>query len=291
MSEPTTITCINGRFAMAHRAAVPAADRGFRFGDGLFETIRLEAGVPYQWELHMARLAQGMAAIALTPPAIDWQEMARRTIHKNKAREGFLRITVSRGVGSRGYLPYPPEMPPTWLIEYLTPLPAPAAPYQLWLSRWAKIPGQCLPAGQKLAQGMNSILALQEARDHQCDDALQLTTDGLLSEAASANLFWLAGGTLYTPSLETDCLAGTTRDAVLRLSHLPVRTATLGLGALEKADAVAIANTRLGLHAVRRIQPMGWEFPAGYPEMEKLAAALKTDRQRHARQHAAAWAA
>ncbi len=58
------ITCLNGRMVRAGRAAVPVADRGFRFGDGVFETVRIERFVPYQWELHMARLAEGLRRAA-----------------------------------------------------------------------------------------------------------------------------------------------------------------------------------------------------------------------------------
>ena len=291
MAEPTTITCINGRFTAAHRAAVPVSDRGFRFGDGVFETIRLEGGVPYQWELHLARLQQGLAAIGIRAPEVDWADLACRTIQRNRAREGFLRIAVSRGSGSRGYQPWPPGMPVTYVIEYLPAAPASDAPYRLWLSRWAKTPAQCLPVQMKLAQGMNSTLASEEARAGECDDALQLTTGGLLSETASANLFWIANGTLFTPSLECDCLNGTTRDAILRLSHLPVHTVALGLAALEEAEAVAIANVRLGLHPVSAILPMGWQYGIAHPEFARLREALKQDRARYRKQHAAAWGA
>lgn len=288
MTEPTT-TCINGRFTLAHRAAVAAADRGFRFGDGVFATIRLVGGVPYQWELHLERLAQGMAAIGIDAQ-IPWQVMVSKTIARNKAQEGFLRLAVSRGVGSRGYLPFPQNMPATYVIEYLPALPAPSAPYRLWLSRWAKIPAQCLPAQFKLAQGLNSTLALQDAAANGCDEALQLTPDGLISEAASANLFWLADGQLHTPSLDTNCLNGTTREAVLRLSPVPVHAAHAGIAALEKAEAVFLTNTRLGVHPISAIEPMGWRFPTEHPLLKGLQKALSEDRASHHKQHAALWA-
>lgn len=289
MTEPT-ITCINGRFTRAHRAAVPLADRGYRFGDGLFETIRLDDGVPYQWEQHMQRLAQGMAAIGLGA-VIDWQGLAQKTIARNGATEGFLRLSISRGVGSRGYQPFPPGMPPTYAIEYLPALPAPDKPYRLWLSSWAKIPNTCLPTSFKLAQGMNSILGQQQAAEHECEEALQLSTSGMLSEAGSANLFWILQGTLYTPSLETGCLGGTTREAVMRLSHLPVRVVQQGLATLEQAEAVFLSNVRLGVHAVAQLQPMGWQFNPSHPDMARIAQAIAADRHRYAARNRAVWEA
>lgn len=279
MAEPTTITCLNGSFTAASRAAVPLTDRGFRFGDGVFETVRIENGAPYQWPLHFQRLLGGLAAIGILAPEIEWEPLLRRTIARNQARDGFLRIAVSRGTGSRGYLPHPPAMPVTYAIEYIPAIAPPAAPYRLWLSEWAKIPANCLPAKFKLAQGLNSTLALQEATGHGCDEALQLNTNGMLSETASANLFWLKNGTLFTPSLDCHCLAGTTRDALLRLSPLPTRMVQSGIQALETADAVFITNTRLGIHPVASIQPLGWEYRP-HPIIPELQRLLDADRKR-----------
>lgn len=287
MTEPT-ITCINGRFARAHRAAVPVADRGFRFGDGVFETIRIVGGVPYQWELHMQRMAQGLAALRISIE-VPWDLMAKKTIQKNAARDGYLRIAVSRGMGSRGYQPFPPDMPASFAIEYLPPLPAPEKPYRLWLSNWAKIPANCLPGKFKLAQGVNSILAVQDANQNGCDEALQLSTDGMVSEAGSANIFWLAEGALHTPSLETNCLSGTTREAVMRLSHLPVRVVNVGLPTLQKADAVFITNTRFGIHPVSGIEPLGFTFATNHPDMQRLVRAVQDDRDRYRTRHAEGW--
>lgn len=288
MTEPT-ITCINGRFLPSARATVTVADRGFRFGDGVFETIRLEQGVPYQWETHMERLALGLAAIGIREE-LPLAAMARKTLKRNAAKEGFLRIAVSRGVGSRGYLPFPPDMPATFVIEYLPPLPALELPLTLWLSSWAKIPPQCLPGKFKLAQGMNSILAMQEAVAHGCHDALQLTPSGMLSEAGSANLFWIQGGILHTPSLETGCLGGTTRDAVLRLSPLPVKIAQAPLSALGGADMVFVSNARLGIHPVAQVLPNSWQFATRHPDFLMLQQALADDRARYRKRHAKEWA-
>lgn len=264
----------------ADRAAVALADRGFRFGDGVFETIRLIHGVPYLWGLHMARLTQGLQALQIIPPEIHWPEFAAAVIQKNKANEGFLRIAVSRGVGSRGYLPHPPGMPATWAIEYLPPLALPEAPFNLWLSAYAKIPPQCLPTQHKLAQGISSTLAALQAQQNGCDDALQLTVDGMISETSSANLFWIDQNVCYTPGLETGCLAGTTRDAVFRLCPLEIRVVSRPLSALAAVQAVFITNSRLGVFPVASIHPMGWNFNTHHHAVREL-------QQRFSREHAA----
>lgn len=280
---------LNGRMLLEDGAAISIADRGFRFGDGVFETLRIENGVPYQWELHLTRLLAGLVALRIVPPDIDWAEHARKLLRRNKVKDGFLRIAVSRGVGSRGYMPFPPGMPPTWLLETLPPLAAPEKPCTLWLASNARVPLTALPMQHKLAQGVGSTLALMEATDHRCDEALQLTTEGLLCEAASANLFWVKGGTLYTPALDTGCLAGTTRDAVLRLSALPSKTVQAGLSQLEKAEMVFLSNSRLGIWPVSEIQPMGWRYAPHASFLRKLATALNRDRASYALRSRKEW--
>jgi len=282
-------SCVNGRFMRAARAALPVADRGFRFGDGVFETIRLEADMPYQWPLHMARMAAGLAALRIPMPEIDWAAYVRHMIRKNKANDGFLRIAVSRGSGSRGYLPHPAHMPASWVMEYLPPLEIPTEPFQLWLSQIARTPLQALPVNYKLAQGVGSTLALLEANDHACQEALQLSSTGLLCETASANLFWLKDDVLYTPSLDCGCLSGTTRDAVLRLSTLPTHTVQAGLGILQHAQAVFISNARLGIWPIQRLQPMGWTFNARHPFIKKMSDLLARDRVRETQAQKTLW--
>ena len=76
MSTPA-FTCINGTFLPANAAAMPVSDRLVRFGDGIFETIRFEGGVPYQWEAHMARMDAGLTSLRITPPIVDWRATAR----------------------------------------------------------------------------------------------------------------------------------------------------------------------------------------------------------------------
>lgn len=287
--ETKQFTCLNGRFVLAHRAAVSVDDRGFRFGDGLFETIRIERGTPVYWEAHMQRLALGLRAVGIDLPLSPLQPFARKLLLKNEAQEGFLRLAISRGVGSRGYLPHPPGMPPHWVMEWLPRPHADAPAASLWLSSYAKIPPQCLPTAFKLAQGMGSSLAIMQARDHGADDALQLTPAGEIAEAASANIFWLREGTLFTPGLETGCLGGTTREAILRLSPYPTRLVREGLSSLEAAEAVFLTNARVGVQPVKSLQPAGWSFNATHFIHRQMLALLATDRLKDVMAHRAQW--
>lgn len=285
-----SITCINGQFLTADAAKLPITDRGFRFGDGVFETVCVHSGVGYQWPLHLDRLEKGLKALRITPPAVDWRDVARQLLTKNQSNQGFIRISVSRGVGSRGYMPLP-EIIPNWVMEYLPPSPPLDGACVLWRSTITRPPLSALPVNHKLAQGVGSTLALMEARDHNADEALLLTHDGFLSEAASANLFWMIGSEIYTPSLKTGCLAGTTRMAVMRLASKPVHEVIATPDKLERADAAFLTSARVGIWPVERVIDMETSFDIGHTPLVKLQKALIKDQEAHVETHRAEWLA
>ncbi len=271
------ITCLNGVFMPAANAVLPVADRGFRFGDGVFETIRIVRGTPYQWEIHTARLMAGLATLRITGPEVDFVAMAKQTLLRNHATDGFLRISVSRGVGSAGYMPQPTDIRPNWVMEYLPPRPAPAAPYRLWLSSYTRPHPSSMPSNHKLAQGVSSTLALLEAAENGCEDALQRTADGVVSCAASANFFWIKGRMIFTPSLSTGCLSGTMRAAVMRCSGGAIHECEADISTLETADAAFISNARLGVWPISAIEPLGISFNPQHPVFEQLQRDINSD--------------
>lgn len=245
---------LNGKQVPAGEALLPVADRGFRFGDGVFETIAVHNGTPYQLELHLARLKSGLAAIRIeTDDSLE--KPIRDLIAKNKVVDGFVRVAISRGSGSKGYLPIGNE--PTIVIETMPRTPGPESA-TLHLSAVRKIPLACLPVYHKLAQGLNSTLARMEAEEHGCFEALMLTTEGYVAEASSANIFWVKDGVLYTPHLSTGALAGTTRAAILRLMNFKVEEVSQKLDALEKADELFLTNVNWGVLPVTALGAREW---------------------------------
>lgn len=269
---------LNGQFLPAEEALIPVADRGFRFGDGVFETIRVRGGVPYQLEWHLERLQKGLSAIKITcnlQPAT-----CNQLIQKNNLREGFLRIAISRGVGSVGYLPMP-DITPTIVIETL-PLGNVPESANLYVSQYKKMPLTSLPVNYKLAQGMNSTLARMEAQEQGCFEALQLNSDEMLCEASSGNLFWVKGDIIYTPSLATGCLDGSTCAVLMRLMKIEEILAPLDI--LEAADEVFITNCAWGVLPVTALKPQGWSWQIG-ARARQLQTALKHDIEQYAHQH------
>jgi len=265
---------VNGEWVPAGEATVPVADRGFRFGDGVFETIAVHHGRLYQGAWHLARLREGLQALAIDPPEVAWDRLLQELITRNDLSEGFIRLAVSRGVGSRGYLPVA-GIRASLIIEPLPAVPPPCAPATLWLGTYRRPSPAAFPTHVKSSQGLTSTLGLLEAHARQCDEGLLLDDAGHLCEATSANLFWLADATIYTPGLSTGCVMGSTRAAIMRLA--PVREVQAPLAALQAAECVWLSNCRVGLWPVQALQPQGWRWPPTHPRLQALQAHYADD--------------
>lgn len=247
---------LNGRVLEEANAHIALSDRGFRYGDGVFDTLRVNAGRIHQPTWHMDRLQRGLQALRIHFDVKPIPELCQEILRKNSVKDGLLRIQVTRGPGGRGYLPAQ-NVEPTWVIETL-PLPVvPAEPISLFLSRIHKIPASSLPVQFKLCQGLNSTLARMEAADHGCFDALLLNEKGQICETSSANIFWAKGNTVYTPSLACGVLEGSVRAALLRISPSKIHEVEADIDTLKEADGVFICNTAWNILAVKNIEPLG----------------------------------
>jgi branched-subunit amino acid aminotransferase/4-amino-4-deoxychorismate lyase len=135
------------------QAAVPVFDRSFLYGDGLFETLRVANGRPFRWGQHLERLRRGGDFLGLKIPfgCKALEQFAAELIAKNQMPEALLRVTVSRGVGPRGYSPRGADRPV--LVMTLHPLPGAPAAHP---PRWRLITSSFrLAAGERLAHFKN----------------------------------------------------------------------------------------------------------------------------------------
>ena len=112
---------LNHTLLAADQAVVSVQDRGFKYGDGVYETIGVHGDVPYQFELHIERLASALKAIRIDFDTTGLKDQCRQLLHKNQCENGILRIQITRGSGSRGFLPFQSSAP-TVFIETL-PMP------------------------------------------------------------------------------------------------------------------------------------------------------------------------
>jgi len=193
-----------------------------------------------------------------------------------------LRISVSRGVGSKGYLPTTSH--PNWVLECIAPSSMPEHD-SLAVSQYRRTPPSCLPTACKTAQGLGSSLALMDAQDAGFSNALMLTPDGMVSEAANANIYWENAGQIYTPALSTGCVSGVIRTRLMQLGSIEEVTAPLS--ELLAAECVMLSNSRAGLLPVRAIGTQ--TMPDSGSLLPLLRLQLDQDSIHYARLHAATW--
>ncbi|MGZ5569184.1 MAG: aminotransferase class IV, partial [Limisphaerales bacterium] len=117
------IVFLNGKFVPEEQAVVSIFDRGFLYGDGLFEAIRIRAGKPFRWNQHLQRLQQGADLLKLKLPfsSENLLTYAQELSAKNHMPEAILRLYVSRGIGERGYSPKGANNPFLAMALYPTP--------------------------------------------------------------------------------------------------------------------------------------------------------------------------
>lgn len=245
---------LNHTLVQAEKAMVHVSDRGFRYGDGMFETIAVYDGVPYRLDWHLSRLKKGLEAIRI-PLYVDFlRNESAILLEANHVKDGLLRIQITRGAGGRGYLPNA-DATPTTVVETLPPVDIPSTPVSLLASTYAKIPSSAIPV-YKHCNGLNHTLARMEAAENGCFDALMLGESGHVCETTSANIFWVKNRQLFTPALECGAMSGSVRSALLEISPYPVKEVRASVAALADADAVFLTNVAWKILPVAELKPL-----------------------------------
>lgn len=251
---------LNGRFVPEEQAVVSVLDRSFLYGDGLFETMLVLNGKPFRWDQHLERLARGAEFLKIKIPfkAAELRDFVAELVSVNSVCDALLRLTLSRGVGPRGYSPKGAES--ATVVMSLHPLAAPICDTEGRISapdrRWNLITSSFrLPAGEAVAQfktcnKLTQIMARMEADAAGADEALLLNTNGQVVEASTSNLFWIERDTVCTPPLASGILAGVTRAVVLdvcRTLRLEFRETETSLEQLKRAQGVFLSLSSLGV--------------------------------------------
>ncbi len=240
---------LDGRLVEREDARIDPADRGFTLGDGLFETIRAEAGCAAYLDRHLKRLKEGaqVLGIPLSWPDAAIEAALTALLAAEGLREAALRLTLTRGPGPRGIVP-PAEPHPTLMIT-AGPLPPPAGPARLVIATVTRRNEMSPLARLKTLNFLDNILARREAAERGADDAILLNTAGRVAEATAANLFVLKDGVWVTPPVEDGALPGIARGRLLEQGAVE---ASLEPADLARAAAAFLSNS-LGLRPVAAI--------------------------------------
>jgi branched-chain amino acid aminotransferase len=199
-----TAFLIDGALVPEERAVVPVLDRGFLYGDGVYEVLRTSGGAPVD-----------------QPPRVELERWIAEVLEAAGSPDSYVRIVVTRGGGPIGLDIALADGPRTVLIA--TPLVVPSAEQYargvaLVTVGVERTSARALDPAIKSGNYLNNILGLTEAKRHGAYEAIFLNAAGHVTEASTANLFFVLGGRLVTPRLDEGILAGITRRRILELA-------------------------------------------------------------------------
>ncbi len=242
---------LNGELVEKLGATIGALDHGLLFGDGVTVGTRIHAGVPWRLDAYLARLERTAEAVRLTLPhsRAEFAEIAAAVIASSGRTEGYFKLVVTRGAGMLGPDPRKCEPAVIALADDFLPYPAEllAGGVTLAVSSWSRRRGQVSDFGGVLAN-VGAVLAMNDALEAGCLDALILTDRGTVSGTISGALAWSAGGRLSTAP------AGDSPDPVVTAALVELFGATeveATLAEVRAADEVCLAGGGFGVVPAR----------------------------------------
>jgi 4-amino-4-deoxychorismate lyase len=247
------MSLVNG----ADSQCISPEDRGLLYGDGLFETFAVRDGTPLAWDRHLRRLAHGCGRLGLPQP--DAETLRREAAAAcNGLPRGILRLTLTRGIGSRGYRPDPEPVATRIFSTHAWP----DYPPDLWRVginlRFCDTPLSRHPglAGIKHLNRLEQVLARAEWDDPEVHEGLQSDTRGRVVSGTMSNLFVKIAGRWSTPNLDQSGVTGIIRQSLLdgQAAHgIPIAEQTLERSAVPRVQAAFVTNSVIGIWPVRRL--------------------------------------
>lgn len=282
---------LNGRFVPRDQACVPITDRGFLFGDSVYEVVPAYGGAPLRLEQHLARLDRSLAAIHMQNPLShgEWAKVLDALLAQLPGEDQQVYIQITRGAPEEREHRIPEGLAPT-VLATTRALPArdPALVQQgisaitLDDIRWHR-------CDIKATTLLANVLAHHQAREEGVDEAI-LVRDGMALEGTASNLFIVSNGLLITPPTDNCILPGITRDLVLELAAeegLPYAEAAIGVADLEQAEEIWLTSSTREIRPVTQLnsKPVGGGHPGPlWRRMDQLLDAYKARLRLKARE-------
>lgn len=234
------IAYVNGRYVPHADAAVHVEDRGYQFGDGVYEVCEVHAGRLVDVTRHLARLNRSLSELSIRTPMSDTalRQIMREVVRRNRVRDGMIYIQVTRGVAKRDHVFPAGDVPPALVMTARASDPAKAersaaegvSVITVPENRWDRV-------DIKTVGLLPNVLAKQKAKEAGAREAWFVTPDGMVTEGGSTNA-WIVtkGGTLVTRPATRGILRGITREVVCEVA------AREGISLEERSFSVAEAK-------------------------------------------------
>ena len=249
--------CFNGKIKCAEDASLAVVSTAALYGKGVFTTVAIRGGKPFLWEKHWHRLTKNAAKLRIDLSKIAEKSLRKslfELLEKNECANGRARITVFDESASRIWN-FSGENKQSFLI---TTADLRETQKDLRLSVSPYLINSTSPlAGIKSCNYLENMLVLEEVIKRGFDEAIRINERGEIVSACMANIFWVKDEKLFTPSLKTGCLAGTTREYLTE--NYEVAEVEKGVEVLETADAIFLTSAGIGVVQIAEFEDRKFE--------------------------------
>ena len=264
---------LNGEFMPIAEAKISVLDRGFIFGDGVYEVIPVYSRKPFRLAEHLQRLQHSLDGIRLANPHSngEWAAIINRLIALNEAQDQYLYLHITRGAAKRDHaFPNPPVKPTVFMMS--SPLPPPAALLQSVVSAVTAPDNRWLRCDIKAISLLPNVLLRQMAVDAGCTETILIRpgsnneslfmTDGFMTEGAASNIFVVKDGKLLAPPKDNLMLPGITYDVILEIAaanNIPHEVRRIAVTEVFAADELLLTSSTKEVLAITQLdgKPVG----------------------------------
>lgn len=281
------IVHLNGGFLPIDKARVPVLDRGFIFGDGVYEVIPVYSRHPFRLREHLRRLQQSLDGIRLKNPhtLAEWEALVRTLIDRNDLQDQSVYLQVTRGPAPRDQA-FPKSVTPTVFMMCMELLPPPAELIERGASAVSARDFRWDRCDLKVISLLPNVLLRQMSADVGGAETIMFR-DGILTEGSASNIFAVENGVVLTPPKDSHVLPGITYDVVLELAAaegIPVEFGHFEEARIRRADELWCTSSTKEILAIVELdgQPVANGKPGPiYRRMYQLYQAYKNEVMRH----------
>jgi len=284
---------LNGQFMPIEEARIPVLDRGFIFGDGVYEVIPVYSRRAFRLAEHLQRLQHSLSGIRLQNPHSDaeWTHLINELIARNDTDDQYLYLHITRGVAKRDHaFPNPPVAPTVFMMSspLLTP---PEALLHSGVGAVTAPDNRWLRCDIKAISLLPNVLLRQMAVDAGCAETILIragseTEDSFMTEGAASNIFVVKDGTLLAPPKDNLMLPGITYDVILELAAangIPHQVRKIAAAEVSGADELLLTSSTREVLAITTLdeKPVGTGKPGPmFAKLHQLYQDFKRDVMR-----------
>jgi D-alanine transaminase len=279
---------LNGEYMPIEEARISVMDRGFIFGDGVYEVIPVYSRKAFRLAEHLRRLQHSLDGIRLANPHADdeWATLIGGLIARNEMQDQYLYLHITRGVAKRDHaFPNPPVKPTVFMMS--SPLPAPpAALLHSGVCAVTAPDNRWLRCDIKSIALLPNVLLRQMAVDAGCAETILIRDDSFMTEGAASNIFVVKNSKLLAPPKDNLMLPGITYDVILEIAAangIPFEVRKIAVAEVFAANELLLTSSTKEVLAITQLdgKPVGTGKPgAMFARLHKLYQDFKRDVMR-----------